>query len=697
MADSHLSANAINNRYFKDFWCVHAGGLVLRYKAFISYRRNDAMLTARWIRNRLLTFRAPDRLVEQLPQLARTALRDRDGYYLDTSYQVASEDFWTENILPALQDSERLIVLSSPSALERPAGGGDNWVAREIDTFLRIHGDAEGRRRIILVLGRGAPTDRFPGRMGALGENWDWVDLRELSPWAWLRPGASERLGDAFLKIAAAIFRVPPDLVPLLRQEEARRRGRARLIAVAAAFAVILALSAALGWAVVERQEALMAERRAVHNYEAARDTVDRLVAMVGGGLRDTQGITVQTVDRALSQVDRLVSDLEHMTTNDPLLQRSRAGMLHEFARTYRQAGDDVKARQAEDRSTEIRRRLVATMPDMPELSVDLAASLELLGDLDRSAHQLADARRRFAESLSYRQMQLQRFPAHKDRDEWLFALSQSEVRLGDIDLEESRLFGARDTPRTEALQSSGAAHYRRSLAAGAELYLRAPDSERWQRELSWGFYKRADFKVATGQPQAALEDYDSALCLRRELTARAPYNTRYVSDVAWTLQKIGASKIALARWAEAEAALLESIALRRRLVTRDVRDDKTLSRDYYFSIERLAVLKQQTNVPDVAFALVIEGKRVQQDLRLADGTMPASLEVPSLSAVESWARDTLLPQDLTRIELDPNSVLNAKVLAEASKLLTPRGDSGACLAELAKALAALAAVGSRQ
>ena len=136
---------------------------------------------------------------------------------------------------------------------------------------------------------------------------------------------------------------------------------------------------------------------------------------------------------------------------------------------------------------------------------------------------------------------------------------------------------------------------------------------------------------------------------------------------------------------------------MRRRLVTRDVRDDKTLSRDYYFSIERLAVLKQQTNVPDVAFALVIEGKRVQQDLRLADGSMPASLQVPNLSAVESWARDTLLPQDLTRIELDPNSVLNAKVLAEASKLLTPRGDSGACLAELAKALAALAAVGSRQ
>lgn len=203
----------------------------MKYRAFISYRRQDGGGVARWLRRRLLAFRPPVELLEHLSEERRIDAERRVAYFLDTSYQSANEDFWTANIEPAPKESEYLIVLSSPSSLEPRPDGSENWVAREIDTFLKVHGDVEGRRRIIVGLTPNASTDVFPGRLGTLSGQWDWADLRSVSPWYWLRPGVAERLSDAFLKIVARIFEVPQDLLPVLRREEARRRGRVRLAA----------------------------------------------------------------------------------------------------------------------------------------------------------------------------------------------------------------------------------------------------------------------------------------------------------------------------------------------------------------------------------------------------------------------------------------------------------------------------------
>jgi tetratricopeptide (TPR) repeat protein len=326
--------------------------------------------------------------------------------------------------------------------------------------------------------------------------------------------------------------------------------------------------------------------------------------------------------------------------------------------------------------------------PDRPELSADLASSLELLGDIERSARRLSEARSHFEASRNERQRLLDKWPDHKDRDEWVLGLSQSEVRLGDVDLDESRLDGIRSTPRAQALVKDGDEHYRRSLAGGASLYRQNPESERWQRELSWGFYKRGDYNAAVSRHEDAITDYDNALCLRRRLVARAEYNTRYVSDVAWTLQKIGSSWMALERWSVAETALLESLALRQRLARHGAQDDKTLNRDYYFSIQRLGELKMRTNVPEVALALVLEGKRVQLELQGSD------VQVPSMASIETWARAELVQAEARRIVQDLASVLNRRVLAEAGKLLTPRSNDEACITELRKTIVALTVSG---
>jgi WD40 repeat protein len=251
----------------------------VKYRAFISYRRQDASAAARWLREQLLGFRPPRELLDRVSPERQVDLQRRVAYFLDTSYQLANEDFWTANIEPALRQSQYLIVISSPSALQARADGSDNWVAREIDTFLRIWGDEEGRRRIILALAPGAPDDRFPGRLASLGEQWDWADLRGVSRFAWARPGAAERLGDALLKIIARIHEVEQELLPILWQEEARKRGRLRVVTIGAAMAAIAVLSGALGWAIVERDRALLAQQEASRQRDTATASERRAIA----------------------------------------------------------------------------------------------------------------------------------------------------------------------------------------------------------------------------------------------------------------------------------------------------------------------------------------------------------------------------------------------------------------------------------
>lgn len=281
-----------------------AGGSALKYRAFISYRRKDTSHVARWLRRRLLSYRFPRALLEQLPEERRVDVERRVAYFLDTSYQSANEDFWTANIEPALKESEYLIVLSSPSALEQRPDGSENWVGREIDTFLKLHGEVEGRRRIIVALTDGAPEDRFPGRLDKASERWDWADLRSISPWRWFKPGLTAQLGNAFLKIVACIYEVPQHLLPILSREETRRRDRLRLVAFGGVTAVAAVLTFAFVWAMVERGRAVERLEQAQRNESLLLADVSRRLVAAGdthGGIR----AAVSALPTRLAQKDR--------------------------------------------------------------------------------------------------------------------------------------------------------------------------------------------------------------------------------------------------------------------------------------------------------------------------------------------------------------------------------------------------------
>src|SRR5436309_2028708 len=111
-----------------------------QYDAFLSYRRRDATRLAQWIRSRLQRFRLPLEILRALPPEKQDLHKRRPQIWLDTSYEKANDDFLINRIFPALDESRRLIVVCTPSALEQISGkdgkAQENWLVREVDHFL---------------------------------------------------------------------------------------------------------------------------------------------------------------------------------------------------------------------------------------------------------------------------------------------------------------------------------------------------------------------------------------------------------------------------------------------------------------------------------------------------------------------------------------------------------------------------------
>jgi WD40 repeat protein len=206
-----------------------------RYDAFISYRRSDGSRIARWLRNRLQTYRPPKRLRRAAPPL---------NIYLDTSYETATTNFYDDNILPALQASDRLIVIATPACMQPGVDGGPNWVVREISDFRTL----PQQDRVLVAIGGDLPEGSLPGALDRTFPHLERVDLRAagtLGPFTFARRA---RLHEEFLKIAAPLWGIKSDEMPLLRQEEARRRLQRLSLVLASTVALLLAMTALLIW-----------------------------------------------------------------------------------------------------------------------------------------------------------------------------------------------------------------------------------------------------------------------------------------------------------------------------------------------------------------------------------------------------------------------------------------------------------------
>ncbi|MEY9234077.1 hypothetical protein ABIF68_002524 [Bradyrhizobium japonicum] len=235
------------------------------YDAFVSYRRRDATRLAQWIRNRLQRFRLPPEILSELPHDKQELHSRRPRIWLDTSYEKSSDDFLLKKVFPALDGSARLIVVSTPAALENINGedgtARDNWLVREIDHFLGVKGALECPRAVDLVFGPGATEGRYPGRLSEKSR-WDWIDLRSFSRWR--VHTLTGKLDTGLAKLVASFYEIPDRFLPLLHREERRRRYRTLMAFAGGGLLVAAVTTGSVVWGLRERADRLCQEVRAV-------------------------------------------------------------------------------------------------------------------------------------------------------------------------------------------------------------------------------------------------------------------------------------------------------------------------------------------------------------------------------------------------------------------------------------------------
>lgn len=221
------------------------------YDAFISYRRAQGWRVAQWLSGKLARYRPPKDLLRQLPPMVRERLeRSPHPVFLDTRFERSNSDFWKEHIIPALTSSRRLIVISTADAFEPRRDGSPNWVEQEIEVYWERFQDPG---RIFVALAPNAPQSRYPGKLDQISRDWDWADLRDYRRLYWLIPwGRAQRLENAIAKLIGGIYDIPTELLPILRQEERRRRNRWRM-GIAALVAVVIGLSTFGTWQLHQR------------------------------------------------------------------------------------------------------------------------------------------------------------------------------------------------------------------------------------------------------------------------------------------------------------------------------------------------------------------------------------------------------------------------------------------------------------
>lgn len=216
-----------------------ASDVELRYDAFISYRRSDGSVHAQRLCRKLLDYKLPLELKDDVS-------RQELSIYLDTRYERADSDFFEDTIKPALRESRHLIVVQTPDALKPRDDGTPNWVEREIDYFCSL--PQEGRE-ISIALAKGDFNGPLAGDLRRRFPQIQIVDIRRLGS---LRPGKSHH---ELLKFVGALYEVPRELMPELRQEEAQRRTARLRMYLTAAVLLVAVLSGFLSWALYSRDQ----------------------------------------------------------------------------------------------------------------------------------------------------------------------------------------------------------------------------------------------------------------------------------------------------------------------------------------------------------------------------------------------------------------------------------------------------------
>ncbi|EDL49603.1 TIR domain-containing protein [Erythrobacter sp. SD-21] len=332
-----------------------------RYKAFISYSHRDRRV-ANWLHGQLERFKIPDGIeAPGLQDGLRPIFKDREEL-------PASEDLGAA-LESAITNSDALIVLCSPHAAISP------WIAREIDLFKRVNGDA---RVFPAVIDGEAPYNMPPPLLVHYEDGTPTDQLAEPIA-ADLRPEADGRkLG--VQKLVAGLTGIPlDDLV----DRQARQRNRHMVMVAGISFVgMLLALGLAL-YATNQRDTA-RAERAEANGLIEYMLTDLREELEPVGRLDLLDGVGARAMEYYASQE---VADL----TAEELARRARAVQL--VAEMHNLRGDNEKALPAFQQVARTTAELVERDPDDTDALFAHGQSLYWVGYIAWQRGDMGEAR----------------------------------------------------------------------------------------------------------------------------------------------------------------------------------------------------------------------------------------------------------------------------------------------------------------
>ncbi len=524
------------------------------YDAFISYSHaKDKPIAA-----------ALQSVVQELgkPWYRRRALR----VFRDDTSLSATPSLWP-SIEQALSQSRFLILLASPEAT------ASQWVGKEVSYWL----EHKGPDTLLIAVtsgdlawdnaagdfGRHDETPLPAALVGRFASEPKWVDVRAY------RDGANPRdmhFAELAADLAAAVHGMPKED---LLSEELRQQRRALTLAWSAAGS-LLVLAGVAGWQwkvaidneraatgqkhIAEQQSAIAKSEaaRAERNFGAAKNTIDSVIFDLAEGLRNIEGMRVQTVRRILDRAEAAVAQLAARTENVPAVQRSQAAMFNLFAETYLQLGATKLADDYAQKALAITRALVAKEPNNDQWQRDVAISLNNVGAVRWDQGDLAGALAAHRESLAILRALEAKQPGGYQRD-----MTVPLGMIGDVMAAQGDLSGA-------------LAAYREFLAISRALAAKTPDVLVLHRDVSVALNKTGDMLVAQGDRDGALAAFREGLDIRRRLAAKDPANTVWQRDLVVSLNKIGDTLAAKGERAGALVALREALAIMHALAVKD-------------------------------------------------------------------------------------------------------------------------------
>ena len=352
-----------------------------------------------------------------------------------------------------------------------------------------------------------------------------------------------------------------------LLSEELRQQRRALTLAWSAAGS-LLVLAGVAGWQwkvaidneraatgqkhIAEQQSAIAKSEaaRAERNFGAAKNTIDTVIFDLAEGLRNIEGMRVQTVRRILDRAEAAVAQLAARTENVPAVQRSQAAMFNLFAETYLQLGATKLADDYAQKALAITRALVAKEPNNDQWQRDVAISLNNVGAVRWDQGDLAGALAAHRESLAILRALEAKQPGGYQRD-----MTVPLGMIGDVMAAQGDLSGA-------------LAAYRKFLAISRALAAKTPDVLVLHRDVSVALNKTGDMLVAQGDRDGALAAFQPHI--RRRLAAKDPANSVWQRDLVVSLNKIGDTLAAKGERAGALVALREALAIMHALAVKD-------------------------------------------------------------------------------------------------------------------------------